>query len=93
MMVTPSSFPVHDLIRTLDAMSWVKLNTFHWHITDSESFPLEVSQFPALARNGAYSPQEVYTESDVQYIVSYAAAVRVQYLTMVLTFNLFQAWN
>lgn len=26
--------------------------------------------------NGAYSPQEVYTESDVQYIVQYAGAVR-----------------
>jgi len=92
-MAAPSSFPVHDLIRTLDAMSWVKLNTFHWHITDSESFPLEVSQFPALARNGAYSLQEVYTESDVQYIVSYAAAVRIQYPTMMFTLNLSQAWN
>lgn len=92
-MVTPYSFPVHDLIRTLDAMSWVKLNTFHWHITDSESFPLEVSQFPALAENGAYSLQEVYTESDVQYIVSYAAAVRVYNIYHVLKFNLPQAWN
>ncbi|KAI5996029.1 glycoside hydrolase family 20 protein [Pisolithus orientalis] len=67
-------FPVTDLTRTLDAMSWVKLNTFHWHITDSQSFPLQVSLYPELADNGAYSPQEVYTESDVQYIVSYAAA-------------------
>ncbi|KIN96874.1 glycoside hydrolase family 20 protein [Pisolithus tinctorius Marx 270] len=67
-------FPVTDLTRTLDAMSWVKLNMFHWHITDSQSFPLQVSLYPELANNGAYSPQEVYTESDVQYIVSYAAA-------------------
>lgn len=54
-----------------------QINTFHWHITDSQSFPLEVAQYPELVINGAYSPQEVYTASDVQYIVQYAAAVRV----------------
>ncbi|KAG6336864.1 hypothetical protein ID866_2222 [Astraeus odoratus] len=67
-------FSVADLTRTLDAMSWVKINTFHWHITDSQSFPLEVAQYPELAQNGAYSPQEVYTESDIQYIIAYATA-------------------
>ncbi|KAJ8587072.1 glycoside hydrolase family 20 protein [Rhizopogon salebrosus TDB-379] len=67
-------YPVADVLRTLDAMSWVKINTFHWHITDSQSFPLEVAQYPELAMNGAYSPAEVYTESDIQYIVQYAGA-------------------
>ncbi|OAX39916.1 glycoside hydrolase family 20 protein [Rhizopogon vinicolor AM-OR11-026] len=67
-------YPVTDILRTLDAMSWVKINTFHWHITDSQSFPLEVAQYPELAMNGAYSATEVYTESDIQYIVQYAGA-------------------
>ncbi|KAG1739453.1 glycoside hydrolase family 20 protein [Suillus paluster] len=67
-------YPVSDILRTLDAMSWVKINTFHWHITDSQSFPLEIAQYPELAINGAYSPAEVYTASDVQYIVQYAGA-------------------
>jgi hypothetical protein len=52
-----------------------QINTFHWHITDSQSFPLEVAQYPELAINGAYSAEEVYTASDVQYIVQYAAEV------------------
>lgn len=56
-------------------MSWVKINTFHWHITDSQSFPLEVAQYPELAANGAYSAEETYSESDVQFVVQYAAAV------------------
>jgi hexosaminidase len=67
-------YPVSDILRTLDAMSWVKINTFHWHVTDSQSFPLEVAQYPEITINGAYSPQEVYTVSDVQYIVQYAGA-------------------
>ncbi|KAG2139125.1 glycoside hydrolase family 20 protein [Suillus bovinus] len=67
-------YAVSDILRTLDAMSWVKINTFHWHITDSQSFPLEVAQYPELAINGAYSRKEVYNASDVQHIVQYAAA-------------------
>ncbi|KAG5644539.1 hypothetical protein DXG03_008193 [Asterophora parasitica] len=65
-------FPVPDIKRTLDAMSWVKLNTFHWHVVDSQSFPLHVPAFPDLASNGAYSPAEIYSPSDVQDIVDYA---------------------
>ncbi|OJA11058.1 hypothetical protein AZE42_07174 [Rhizopogon vesiculosus] len=67
-------YPVTDILRTLDAMSWVKINTFHWHITDSQSFPLEVARYPELAMNGAYSSREVYTESNIQYIVQYAGS-------------------
>lgn len=70
------SFPIPDIVRTLDAMSWVKINTFHWHITDGQSFPLEVAQYPGLAVNGAYSAEQTYSTSDVQYIVQYAASVR-----------------
>ncbi|KAJ7465078.1 glycoside hydrolase family 20 protein, partial [Mycena latifolia] len=67
-------FPVVDIKRTLDAMSWVKINTFHWHIVDSQSFPLSLPDFPELAQKGAYSASELYTPTDVQDIVAYAAA-------------------
>ncbi|CAE6448085.1 unnamed protein product [Rhizoctonia solani] len=66
-------FPVADIKRTLDAMSWVKLNQFHWHIVDSQSFPLVLSEFPELAEKGAYSSKKVYTEADVKGIITYAA--------------------
>ncbi|KAJ7505802.1 beta-hexosaminidase [Mycena galericulata] len=67
-------FPVSDIKRTLDAMSWVKINMFHWHIVDSQSFPLALPEFPELAQKGAYSASEIYSAADVQDIVSYAAA-------------------
>ncbi|CAK5284459.1 unnamed protein product [Mycena citricolor] len=66
-------FPVADIKRTLDAMSWVKLNMFHWHIVDSQSFPLSLPDFPELAQKGAYSANEIYSPQDVQDIVQYAA--------------------
>ncbi|KIM78411.1 glycoside hydrolase family 20 protein [Piloderma croceum F 1598] len=67
-------FPVSDIKRTLDAMSWVKINTFHWHVVDSQSFPLEVAGFEELSQKGAYSANEIYSTSDVQDIVEYAGA-------------------
>ncbi|KAI5123101.1 hypothetical protein M0805_001457 [Coniferiporia weirii] len=66
-------FPVSDIKRMVDAMSWVKLNILYWHVVDSQSFPLEVRAFPELSRAGAYSEESVYSEDDVQDIIAYAA--------------------
>ncbi|KAF8827998.1 hypothetical protein HHX47_DHR4000559 [Lentinula edodes] len=48
------------------------INTFHWHITDSQSWPIQVVQFPELAQAGAYSTNQSYTPSDIQDVVTYA---------------------
>jgi hexosaminidase len=48
---------------------------FHWHVVDSQSFPLEVPGFTELSQKGAYSADEIYSTSDVQDIVAYAGAV------------------
>ncbi|ALC43521.1 Hexo1, partial [Drosophila busckii] len=64
-------YSVKSINRTLDGMAMVKLNTFHWHITDSHSFPFEVSKRPELHKLGAYSPSKVYTQLDVAEIVEY----------------------
>ena len=53
------------------------MNTFHWHVVDSQSFPLVVPGFTELSATGAYSASQVYSPSDVKQIVAYAAAVRL----------------
>lgn len=65
-------FPVSDILRTIDAMAATKLNTFHWHAVDSQSFPLKLNSTLKLAKHGAYGPSAVYTREDVQRIVSRA---------------------
>ncbi|KAK4516496.1 uncharacterized protein ATC70_011468 [Mucor velutinosus] len=68
-------FPVKDILRTIDAMAFNKMNVFHWHITDSQSFPLKLRTAPELAQQGAYKLHQrrlVYTENDVENIVEYA---------------------
>ncbi|KAK0449398.1 beta-hexosaminidase [Armillaria borealis] len=78
-------FPISDLKRTLDAMSWVKMSTLHWHVTDSQSFPLEVAEFPNLSAKGAYSSSMVYTTSDIEDIVAHAASRGIDILVEVDT--------
>lgn len=64
-------YPLRDILRTIRAMSYNKLNVFHWHITDSQSFPLELNSEPALAINGSYSPDMRYSSKDVKRIVKF----------------------
>lgn len=49
-----------------------KMNVFHWHITDSQSFPLELPSEPALAEKGSYGDGMRYTVDDVKLIVDFA---------------------
>ncbi|KAK4055282.1 Glucosamine-6-phosphate isomerase (Glucosamine-6-phosphate deaminase) (GNPDA) (GlcN6P deaminase) [Microbotryomycetes sp. JL201] len=67
-------YPVSDILRTLDAMSFAKLNVFHWHATDSQAWPLYVPAFPHLNKNAAYSPVETYSRWDILHIQEYANA-------------------
>ncbi|XP_040382065.1 beta-hexosaminidase 2 [Oryza brachyantha] len=65
-------FPVADILRTIDAMAANKMNVFHWHITDSQSFPIELPSEPALAEKGSYGEGMRYTVDDVKLIVDFA---------------------
>lgn len=64
----------------IKAMSYNKLNTFHWHLTDTHSFPLVLSSLPSMAYYGAYSPSQVYSPSDVRDIVEFARVRGVRVL-------------
>lgn len=64
--------PIADILLTLDAMSYNKMNVLHWHIVDDNSFPYQSSSFPELSAKGAYHPLMVYTLNDIQKIVDYA---------------------
>ncbi|CAH2107988.1 unnamed protein product [Euphydryas editha] len=52
-------------------MAAVKLNTFHWHITDSQSFPFVSGRRPQLTTYGAYSPAKVYSPRAIREVVRF----------------------
>ncbi|KAK9668460.1 hypothetical protein RND81_13G062300 [Saponaria officinalis] len=64
-------YGVEDLLRTIKAMSYNKLNVFHWHITDSHSFPLVLPSDPNLGIRGSYGPSMQYTPADVSRVVQF----------------------
>ncbi|KAI8600712.1 beta-D-N-acetylhexosaminidase 1 [Dissophora ornata] len=73
-----------SLYRTIDAMAMNKFNVFHWHIADSQSFPIvlddqlgndsksEILPLSQLAAKGAYSSDMVYSKKDIAKLVNYA---------------------
>lgn len=60
--------PVPSLLRVLDSMAFMKLNVLHLHLTDAESFPLDVPAWPLLAGNGAWNARSVYTREDLDLL-------------------------
>lgn len=62
--------PVDVIERNLDGMEAVKLNVFHWHISDDQGFRLESKTYPLLhekGSNGLY-----YTQKQVAEVIQYA---------------------
>ena len=58
------------------------MSQFHWHISDSQSFPLQIPGFMDLSEKGAYDPSMVYTPSDIQDVVDYAGAVSSEWFAL-----------
>ena len=58
------------LKRNLDAMAAVKLNVFHWHLTEDQGFRVESRKFPKLHQLG--SDGLYYTQDQVREIIAYA---------------------
>jgi hexosaminidase len=63
--------PVPALLRVIDSMAMAKLNTFHWHISDDQSWPAASHAFPELAESGAWSESERYTWHEMQTVVEF----------------------
>jgi hexosaminidase len=63
---------VERLERTLDGMSAVKLDVFHWHLSDDQGFRIESKRYPKLQQFG--SEGLYYTQAQVRDVIAYARA-------------------
>ena len=62
--------PVEVVLRNLDAMAAVKLNVFHWHLSDDQGFRVESKRFPKLQQFG--SDGTFYSQAEIRQVVDYA---------------------
>jgi hexosaminidase len=62
--------PIEVVLRNLDGMATVKLNVFHWHLSDDQGFRVESKRFPKLQQLG--SDGLFYTQEQVRQVIAYA---------------------
>lgn len=71
MDLSRNAFAMSDIERMIDALAYNKFNRMHLHITDSQSWPLQIPSLPDLAAKGAYRSDLSYSPAQVQQIQYY----------------------
>ncbi len=62
--------PIEVIKRNLDGMEAVKLNVFHWHLSDDQGFRAESQKCPKLQEMG--SDGLYYTQAEIRDVIAYA---------------------
>jgi len=68
--------PLAAIRRTLDGMALVKLNVFHWHLSDDQGFRVESKRFPKLQEMG--SDGLYYKQSEIRELIEYAYSLGIR---------------
>jgi hexosaminidase len=75
-------FSVEAIKRFIDQLALLKLNVFHWHLTDDQGWRIEIKKYPRLTEVGAWRKETqgngvshggFYTQDEIRDIVAYAA--------------------
>jgi len=62
--------PLDVIRRNIDAMEAVKMNVFHWHLSENQGFRVESRKFPKLHEMG--SDGLYYTQEEMRDVTTYA---------------------
>ena len=74
-------FGTQTVKQMLDWMAFYKLNKFHWHLTDTPGWRIEIKKYPKLTTVGGIgnesdpqAPAAFYTQKEIKEIIRYASA-------------------
>lgn len=62
--------PLPQVRQAIDGLEAVKMNVFHWHLSEDQGFRIESKKFPLLAGKG--SDGLFYTQDEVRETIAYA---------------------
>jgi len=62
--------PLDVIRRNIDGMEAVKMNVFHWHLSENQGFRVESRKFPKLHELG--SDSLYYTQDEIRDLITYA---------------------
>ncbi|MDO6676100.1 family 20 glycosylhydrolase [Tenacibaculum sp. 1_MG-2023] len=68
--------PVHVIKRNLRAMAALKMNVFHWHLSDDQGYRIESKIFPKLHKEA--SDNLYYTHSQIKDVINYANSLGIR---------------
>lgn len=87
-------FSVDEVKKVLDMMATLKLNRFHWHLTEDQGWRAEIKSYPRLTEVGAYrsgtmvgyydGPSDniryggYYTQEQMKDVVAYAGKLGIE---------------
>ena len=57
----------------LDGMALSKLNVLHWHLVDSQSWPIQMDVYPQMTLD-SYGSSSTYSHDDIRGVIAYARA-------------------
>lgn len=63
-------FSVDFIKKYIDLMAMLKMNTFHWHLTDDQGWRIEIKQYPKLQEVAAYRDETLighYNDTPQQF--------------------------
>ncbi len=82
-------FGKEEVMKILDQMAFLKLNVFHWHLTDDQGWRIEIKKYPLLTEVGSKRKGTIvnkrtgktdgipisgyYSQKDLKDIINYAA--------------------
>ncbi len=66
-------YPVPVIKKVLDQMALLKLNVFHWHLTDDQGWRVPIKKYPKLTAG-----KDHYLESEIKEIIAYAKARSIE---------------
>ena len=71
--------PVEFIKKQIDLLSYYKINTFRWHLTEDQGWRIEIKKYPKLTEVGAWRIEPdgsrhggFYTQDQVREVVEYA---------------------
>jgi hexosaminidase len=86
--VSRTFFDKETVLKYIDWLSYHKINSFHWHLTDDNGWRIEITKYPLLTEKGAWRGDNealppsfgsgksryggYYTQKDIKEIVKYA---------------------
>lgn len=80
-------FTVAELKKQIKVMACLKLNKFHWHLTDDQGWRIEIKKYPRLTeigsvrsstRNDGVPVKGFYTQEDIKEVVAFCAERHIE---------------